>query len=268
MMQVLSHILRFGVPLIYLMVSLGYVFASVKKRPAVAPWIGPALLIGLVAHALVLVLIPLEHSRLPFATPFEGLAFSGWIFVVFAAGLVFSQKEENFGAFLFPVGFVVSAAALALVNQQDRLPALLGSQPFMAHTWVLFASYGCFLISAVTSVMYLTLHHQIRARSFGLFSDRLPSLEVMDTVVAHVDAVGTALLLIGIVMGFLWLNSPMVKPPTLHLKIAGSMLAAVTYTCEHIFRMGKGWKGQRASIVSIIGFALLMLTFMAGLHGY
>jgi ABC-type uncharacterized transport system permease subunit len=138
----------------------------------------------------------------------------------------------------------------------------------MAHTWILFASYTCFLLSAITSVMYLVQHHLIRSRSLGSFYERLPALEIMDQVIMRSDALGAALLLIGIVMGFLLINSTGIKPPNLNIKISFAMLAAVTYACEHILRVGIGWKGQRACYVSIFGFSLILLTLLAGRHGF
>jgi hypothetical protein len=46
------------------------------------------------------------------------------------------------------------------------------------------------------------------------------------------------------------------------------MLTFVIYLCEHLLRMGKGWKGQRACLISVTGFFCVVCTLIVGRHGY
>jgi ABC-type uncharacterized transport system permease subunit len=261
-------ILRMLVPLVYLTVSIGFIVNSVKKRPKGLRLLFYPLIFAIGCHALLIALLLLKHGGFPLKTAFEGLAFSALVFMSASTILVFMQKEVNFAAFLFPVGSIIALISLVFLDKGVTLPPALCIQPYAAHTWIVFGAYACFLLSAISSVMYLVQHHEIKGRSLGALYDRLPSLEIMDRVVLRADAIGAALMIIGIVMGFLWLNSPGFKPSNVHAKIALSLLAAVTYACEHILRMGQGWEGKRACIVSIVGFALIMATLLAGHHGF
>jgi ABC-type uncharacterized transport system permease subunit len=267
-MQIVFIALRWTIPLVYLAVSAAYIIAFVKKRPPTSAWLFPVFCAGLLAHTALLAFIFLHNGNFSIQTPFQGLAFCAWVFCVIVAAVVYSQKETGFGAFLFSVGFIVTAVAVMYLNHGARLPQIEDSKSFFVHTWLLFGSYACFLLSAITSAMYLLQHRQIRTRSLGSFYERLPSLEIMDRIVTRADAVGAALLLFGIVTGFLWLYAPSLKQPNLSPKIAFALLTAVIYSCEHILRMGKGWKGQRACIVSLSGFALVILTLLVGRHGF
>jgi ABC-type uncharacterized transport system, permease component len=261
-------ILRALVPLIYLTVSTGVIVKSVRKRPLSSPWLFILMVTGIAAHTTLMALLLFAHGSFPLKTAFEGLSFSGLVFMYIALSLVFLQKEGNFAAFLFPAGSIISSISLTFLDKGVPLPFSLSIQPYAAHTWLVFGAYACFLLSAISSVMYLVQHHEIRSRTLGALYDRLPSLEIMDRVVLRADATGMALLIIGIVTGFLWLNSPGFKPSNVHVKIALSLLAAVIYACEHILRMGQGWEGKRACIVSIAGFAFIMATLLAGHHGF
>ncbi len=268
MTHIFSEIIRIVIPVAYFAVSVSFIVAFTKKQQLSSVWPSLFLAIGLFAHTCLLINILIANGYYLIETPFEGLAFCGWFFIVASTLLVYRQKEASFGAFLFPAGFVVSTLAVIFISQGPHLPKFLLSQPFMAHTWILFGSYACFLLSAIISIMYLVQHHLIRSRSLGSVYERLPALEVMDQVIMNCDAVGAALLIIGIVMGFLLMNSAIIRPPNLNIKISFAMLAAVTYACEHILRVGIGWKGQRACFVSIFGFVLIMITLLSGRHGF
>jgi ABC-type uncharacterized transport system permease subunit len=261
-------ILRIGIALLYCAVSAGFIFKAIKKRNASSPLMFFAASAGIAAHAILLGLVLFSRGSFPLKTAFEGLAFSGLLFMAVSWLLVFFQKEENFAAFFFPAGTIVSTISMIFFNKGVPLPGALSQQPYVAHTWIVFGAYACFLLSVISSAMYLMLHREIRNRTLGVLYSRLPSLEIMDRVVLRADAIGAALMIIGIVMGFLWLNAPGFKPSNVHAKIALSMLAAVVYVCEHILRMGQGWEGKRACMASITGFFLIMATLLAGHHGF
>jgi hypothetical protein len=84
----------------------------------------------------------------------------------------------------------------------------------------------------------------------------------------RLDALGLGLLLLGIIMGFLWLYVGMGVPGRMSMKIGFILLTAVTYLAGHLLRIGRGWKGQKACFISIAGFILVICTLLVGQHGY
>jgi ABC-type transport system involved in cytochrome c biogenesis permease subunit len=90
----------------------------------------------------------------------------------------------------------------------------------------------------------------------------------MDESVMRVDALGLGLLILGIATGFLWMEIVVGVPARISLKIGLSSLVVIAYLTEHLLRIGKGWNGQRACLISVIGFAFVLVTLLAGRHGY
>jgi ABC-type uncharacterized transport system permease subunit len=129
-------------------------------------------------------------------------------------------------------------------------------------------AYACFFFSFNISVMYLLQHHQIKNRHLGAIFQRLPSLDSMDTTVTRTDALGLGFFCIGLVSGYLWMDSIAVSGNTMNIKIGFSILVFIAYLAEHLLRIGKGWKGKRACVISIAGFILVLCTLLIGRHGY
>jgi ABC-type uncharacterized transport system permease subunit len=83
------------------------------------------------------------------------------------------------------------------------------------------------------------------------------------------DAMGLGLILLGIITGFLWLEAfNMAASANIPVKAGFIILTFIVYLSEHLLRINKGWKGQRACLISIAGFLLVLCTLIVGRHGY
>jgi ABC-type transport system involved in cytochrome c biogenesis permease subunit len=261
--------LRFIVPAIYLLVSSGYVYTFIKARDSRPSWIRLAFLAGLFLHTLLLALLFLEHGVFPFGTVIRGLFFCSWVLAVMFLAMENLLHEISYGAFFMPVNFIVTAFTLSFLNAGVPLPRLLVSYYFIIHVSLLFTAYACFLFSFLVSLMYLLQHAEIKARRPGAFFTRLPSLEIMDQTIRFMDGMGLSLILLGIITGFLWLDAyNMTLSSNIPVKAGFVLLTFIIYLSEHLLRIGKGWKGQRACLVSILGFLFVLCTLIVGRHGY
>jgi ABC-type transport system involved in cytochrome c biogenesis permease subunit len=261
--------LRFAVPAVYLLVSIGYLHTFVVNRESRPSWVRPALISGLVLHTLLLAFLFIERGAFPFGTVVRGLFFCTWVLAVLFFTLEKILHENSYGAFFMPVIFIVSALTLKFLNSGQPLPAPMMSYYFVAHVSLLFTAYAFFLFSFVVSVMYLLLYREIRMRRLGSFFTRLPPLERMDQTVKIMDAMGLSLIVLGIITGFLWMDAfNMSFSANIPIKAGFIILTGIIYFSEHMFRMGRGWKGQRACLISILGFLLVLCTLIVGRHGY
>jgi ABC-type uncharacterized transport system permease subunit len=260
--------LRILVPAIYLLVVVGYVAEFIRNRTSHFSWTVPVLVTGIFFHIVFFISLYVNHYTLPYDTVFRGLLFVGLLVSVLYLGMEHLLGEIRYGALLFPLIFVITAVGAAGMNSADSLPKPLHSIYFVIHTSALFLAYACFLLSFVISCMYQMQYREIRNHRLGGLFKRLPALADMDRAVARVDALGLSLLIIGIAGGFLWMEIGLGQPVRLALKIALTGLTATVYLTEHLLRIGKGWDGQRACTISIVGFLFVIITLLAGRHGY
>jgi ABC-type transport system involved in cytochrome c biogenesis permease subunit len=261
-------LLRFAVPLLYLIAAAGYAIAFVKNERMTYAWVRAVFALALGLHCVMLAVYGREQGRFPFATVYEGLAFCSLLLALLYYGVEQALKETVYGACILPANALLSATGMALLGRGTPLPPALVSPFFAAHTSLMFCAYACFFISAAIAVMYLLLHHEIKSRRIGSFFKRLPALEDMDMAVMRIDALGLGFLLLGTVIGYLWAEAKLGDYSMIVVKIGLVLVVMTVYVAEHLLRIGRGWKGQAPCLLSIAGFGLVLVTLAVGQHGY
>jgi HemX protein len=260
--------LRVCVPAVYAVVAGCYIAEFVKNRRRHFFFTKSVLFSGILFHIVLIALLVVQHNGVPCDTVFRGLLFCGLLVSILYSGMEHFLGEIRYGAFLFPVNFIITGVAVLFLDRGVPLPQALRSVYFAAHASLLFLSYACFFLSFAISCMYLLQHGEIKNhRLSGLF-DRLPSLADMDRSVMRVDALGLGLLIIGMAIGLIWMEVVLGVPARISFKIAMSGLAVCIYFSEHLLRIFKGWNGQRACMISIVGFIFVLITLLVGRHGY
>ena len=261
--------LRLLVPCAYLFVSAGYIRSFVQNRGALPAWVRPVFIAGIAGHTLLLAFLFLVHGFFPFGTVVRGLFFCSWVLALLFLTMENLVHEVSYGAFFLPIHSVISALTSIFINSGIPLPGPMMSYYFVIHVSVLFTAYACFCFSFIVSVMYLLQHREIKRRRLGVFFTRLPSLESMDHSIKILDALGLSLTVLGVITGFLWLDAfNMTVSANIPVKAGFIMLTLIFYLSEHLLRIGKGWQGQRACLLSIAGFLFVLCTLIMGRHGY
>jgi HemX protein len=261
-------LLRFIVPLFYFAISFGYIQEFVKNKHPYGSWIKPVLITGIIFHASLLLLLSVAEGSFPFGTIPKGLLLCSLMLSLLYIGIEYLFEERSYGAFIWPVNLLIVTFSLLFLYRGVPLPKQMMSYYFVIHILLNFMGIACFFLSFVISVMYLIQHSVIKRQRLNAFFHRLPSLETMDKSVMGVDTLGLSLFFLGLVIGYLWLDLSIGSSSQLTLKIGFAVLTVITYLAEHILRTGRGWKGQRACLVSIAGFCLVICNLIIGRHGY
>jgi len=87
-------------------------------------------------------------------------------------------------------------------------------------------------------------------------------------------AIGFLLLSIGIITGAVWANYAWGSYWSWDPKETWSLITWFVYAAFIHARLTRGWRGRRTAILSIIGFAAVLFTFLgvnfllSGLHSY
>jgi len=264
----IALVLRIAIPGLYFIAAIGYITQFLQLSKSLSLWVKPIFYTGLVFHILLFALLFLKRGILPLFTVFEGLLACSLILSILYIITEYILSETCYGAFLQPVNSVISLIASVYLFAGKPLPDSMTSPYFIFHVMVLAAAYACFFLSCSISIMYLLQYNEIKNRHLGYLFKRLPALENMDISIARIDALGLALLFIGIVIGFLWLDIESDNPYRMNLKVWFSVLTAAVYLFEYIFRVSKGWKGQRTAMISILGFIIVVINMLIGRHGY
>ena len=104
--------------------------------------------------------------------------------------------------------------------------------------------------------------------------DRLPSLESLDSLMYKTACLAFAGLAMLLITGAIWANESWGRPWGFDSKETGALIAWLTYAAFLHTRIARGWKGRSSAYFAIVGFLLVIFTYLGvsyllkGLHSY
>ncbi|HPS00201.1 MAG TPA: c-type cytochrome biogenesis protein CcsB [Candidatus Sumerlaeota bacterium] len=241
-------------------------------------WVGFAFLaLGLASGVLGIGCRWILAGRAPLANMYESFTFAtaGMVLVALVFEAIQRNRLAGFSAAVLGFVFMIVAHKLPIFDSKiNPLMPALDSIWLNYHVVTIMLSYSAFALSFVVALAYLVKD------SFGGDATRLaplkrlPSLGSLDIFNYKVIAVGFPLLTIGIVLGAVWANTAWGRPWGFDPKETWSLITWLVYAAYLHVRFLAGWKGRRAAIIALIGFACVLFTYVGvnfllpGLHSY
>ena len=223
---------------------------------------GLAMGIGLITHSLLLVNSYLSLGRFPVIGLKESLSFFSWSLVGLYLIIRGLYRIRSAGVFITPFafGFIFSSAILShgAIQGDARFTTPL----FPIHIFFAFLGHAIFALAFAAGLMYLLQERGLKRRRPGALLSRLPSLEELDELGYRLVSAGFALLTLGIVTGALWLHAIDGHYLKWDPKITSSMVTWFLYAAILHVRLTAGWRGKRTAIFAIVGFGLVLFTFL------
>jgi cytochrome c-type biogenesis protein CcsB len=142
----------------------------------------------------------------------------------------------------------------------DRLFLSLNSNP------VEFAALITALVATLFVIFFAFRTEKVR--------ERLPSLESLDGLMYKTACLAFAGLAMLLVTGAIWANESWGRPWGFDSKETGALVAWLTYAAFLHTRVSRGWKGRSSAYFAVIGFLLVIFTYLGvsyllpGLHSY
>ncbi|MFQ5963254.1 MAG: inner membrane protein YpjD [Candidatus Scalinduaceae bacterium] len=174
-------------------------------------------------------------------------------------------KLPSLTFFIIPIATLSSIAAFPLIRNDLTLSNDLARFWQFAHIIPIFLGYAAFTVSFILSVMYLAQERQLKTKDFGRLFNSLPSLETLDTLMWKTITFGFPLLTIGLVTGTIWAKTSNILGDLWYLdsKVLLGALTWLIYAALLHIRLGASFHGTRIACVTITGFIIVLLTFVA-----
>ena len=142
------------------------------------------------------------------------------------------------------------------------LPPALKSRWLFIHSTLAFISYAMFAVAFGAAIMYLIQQHFLKKKRLGPLYQKLPSLDVLDEINYRCMTFGFPLLTIAIITGAIWAETAWGTYWSWDPKETWSLITWFIYAALLHGRLTTGWRGRRAAVLSIIGFFVLLFTFL------
>ncbi len=201
----------------------------------------------------------------PFANMYEfSIAFATGVIGVY---LFFERRyhQRILGLIALPIALLMLLYATTIPATADPLvPALQNNLLLTVHVAVAIVAYGTFSVSFAAAVLYLLQSHGVK---------RLPKAELLDEIGYRAVVIGFPFMTLVIVLGAVWANVAWGSYWSWDPKETASLVTWLIYGAYLHARVVRGWRGDRAAWLLVIGFGATLFTyfgnlFFGGLHSY
>jgi cytochrome c-type biogenesis protein CcsB len=249
-------ILFYSIAAIYFII----IFLSKKGKTRTIAFL--FLLLGVVTHGLDLLVFGLDQHRIPAANLVETFSLVTWVILVLFVTVARRDSMEAMAVILLPI------AILSLISNAITTGSEAGVEPLLRGGWIyvhiplVILSMACLSIAFICSLMYLIQERQLKSKHPAFFYHRLPSLEVCEDLSYKSLWAGFFLLTLGIVTGMIWSKYLRGVYWSWDYKEIWSLITWGLYALLLHGRMIAAWRGRKAAYLAIIGFALMLFTFI------
>ncbi len=260
--------------LLYAVATLLYLVRVVVNKPAGDRWARWIFMLAFASHTITLVTRFYEAGYTPVTNLHESLSFFAWsiagTFLLFDRRLrmaVLATATSTLVLILMLFGSLMPMGVQALNPALDSLWLPL-------HIFMAFMGNAVFTVAFVAAVFYLLQERMLKSKKFSALYYRLPSLDTLDMINYRCLTLGFPLMTMGIISGAVWAEAAWGTYWSWDPKESWALITWFLYAALLHGRLTTGWRGRRAAILAIVGFAFLLFTFLGvnlllpGLHSY
>lgn len=243
----------------YLLAWLGYLWAFWRRREALTRRASMIVRVAFGAQLLFLFVRSYRSEHLPIYNLYE-------FCTVFAAGVVIAHlvweravAHRLLGVTTLPVALALLFYAWTLSSAVEPVFPIFRSVWLQVHILTALVAYSALTATFGASCLFLTMHNAGVGGPNTAHSARLAQL---DRVAYRAATVGFCFLTACVISGavwaeYVWGNFWSWDPKETWSLITWFIFAAYLHTRYH-----RGWREKRAAVLGIVGFALVIMTFL------
>jgi cytochrome c-type biogenesis protein CcsB len=251
------------VALILILLATGGLIAYViNQNKGIYQWSYRLLLAGFVCLTFQIVYLYYAIGAAPVLSLKSSLSFFGW--TILGAYLVFHLKFRLMvlGSFIAPLVACLLILSSAIPGAEVTVKPIFRSLWLTVHVGTAFVGDGLFAVTFVAAIMYLIQERQIKKKKLGRVYSRLPSLATLDAINHYSLIWGFSFLTVGMITGAIYAQQALGSYWRWDPKEVWSLITWLFYAALLHQRLTAGWRGRRAALMAIIGFAVMSFTFV------
>jgi cytochrome c-type biogenesis protein CcsB len=225
--------------------------------------------LGVVMHLAALVLRGIATERAPWGNMYEFGATLCLAAVITWLVVLRRFAIQHLSVWvLLPVIVLMFLGGVVLYNEAAPVQPALQSYWLVIHVFAIALGSGMVLVPGVVSVLYLIKVRKPR------WAGRLPAADVLDQVAYRTTVFAFPIYTAGVIFGAIWAESAWGRFWGWDPKETVAFVAWIVYAAYLHSRATAGWRGGRAAVINIVGFAVMVFNLffinlvVAGLHSY
>jgi cytochrome c-type biogenesis protein CcsB len=248
--------------LLYLLSAAAYLAYFLLQRDDLQRAGFIVLIGGFIFHTASIGLDYLQQGHIPASNLRENLSLAGW--AVAGAFILLSSRYrlKILGVYAAPFVALIMVIVSQLPDHPAQTSQLFKSFWLVAHVTVIFLGEAAFALACGVGILYLLQENAIKTKKRRFVFKRLPSLDLLDATGYACIVVGFTLLTIGLITGLVYAKSVWGRFWSWDPKEVWSGIAWLFYAALLHERLAVGWRGRRSAIMAIVGFGVLLFTFL------
>ena len=220
------------------------------------------LMAGFILHTASLAYKIADTGQIPAGNLHETLFLAGWTVAGVFLVIQFKFNLKILGIFAAPLVAVVMIVVSQLPNEPAQATKIFKSFWLVSHVIAIFIGEAAFALAGGLGMLYLLQESAIKTKKHRFFFKRLPSLDKLDATGYACIVVGFTLLTLGLITGFVYAKSVWGRFWSWDPKEVWSGVTWLFYAVLLHERLTVGWRGRRSAVMAIIGFGVLVFTFL------
>lgn len=248
--------------LLYFLSMIGYGMFLFNQKPVFQKYAFSLISGGIGFHVISIIVYVFESGHFPILNLSQSLSMAAM-----AMGGMFLILKVRFdlkilGLFAAALISIIMLIAWVLPGAPAQENTIFKGFWFYCHIVLIFAGDAALALACGTGILYLLQEKGIKSKSPGFFFKRLPSLDFLDNVGYTCLSTGFALLTVGLVTGFVYARAVWGQFWSWDPKEVFSVGAWLVYAGLLHLRLRSGWRGRKSAIMTIVGFFIIMFTFL------
>jgi cytochrome c-type biogenesis protein CcsB len=248
--------------LLYLISSMGYLAFLFSQQERLHRISYGVLLAGFLVHTGLIGYKSILLDSIPVYNLHQTLSFAAWTLAGVYLLLKYKFRLNILGAYAAPLATVIMVAAYWVPEVPGEHGSLFKSLWLILHVVIIFIGEAALALACGAGILYLIQEHAIKSKTNRFFRKRLPSLEFLDVTGYVFIFTGFTLLTIGLITGFIYAQQVWGRFWNWDVKEIWSGITWLIYAALLHERLVAGWRGRRAAIMAILGFAAVIFTFL------
>jgi ABC-type uncharacterized transport system permease subunit len=217
---------------------------------------------GVAVHAIALARFTAEYGQLPL----NGLAPSlSTVALIVGVGLVATLglgEGRRVGIVLVPVVILLEVVAVSLGIEPAPVSLDFEGPWFVFHVTLAFIGLGGLAVAFASGLLYLVQLHELNTKRMGRLFQFTPPLATLDRLVRIGLVVGFITFTLGLVLGWLWTLNVRESFDLSNPKVLWAIMSCLIFIAALGVRVGGGVKERRSALASVLGFSLIVISYL------
>ncbi len=254
--------LNTAVSVMYIAAAIGYGIYFFRAKRLIAGVLRPFLAVTIGLHIVVIVLIGVHYRHFPIASVYELLSMLALAIIINYFYIENKIGVRSTGVFILIVAALCQTLSVALRTYTSDVVPIIKSAYVIVHTMGIAFGYSAFIIAMLYGFMYLLLFHTIKAKHFGIFFERLPSLEQLDEMNYRASTIGFFAMTVSLIVASIWLSKMVKGASIFDPKIVAALLTWAVFGANFIMKRFFGRGGLVTSYLSFFGFTGIIFSMV------